>query len=61
VDYMSSIPLTKHENDRVFMVIDQFSNMVALAPCKKSIIVEITSNILFEFFGFIFGSHEPLF
>jgi hypothetical protein len=39
MDYMSGLPSTKHGNDCVFMVIDRFSKMAVLAPCKKSITV----------------------
>jgi hypothetical protein len=37
MDYMSGLPSTKHGNDCVFVVVDRFSKMEILAPCKKSI------------------------
>jgi hypothetical protein len=48
MDYMSGLPSTKHGNDCVFMVIDRFSKMVVLAPCKKSITTEATTKLFFE-------------
>jgi hypothetical protein len=47
MDYMFDLPSTKHGNDCVFMVVDRFSKMVVLAPCKKSITVKATSKLLF--------------
>jgi hypothetical protein len=48
MDYMSDLPSTKHGNDCVFVVIDRFSKMAILTPCKKSITIEATSKLLFE-------------
>jgi len=48
MDYMFILPSTKHGNDCVFVVVDQFSKMAILTTCKKSITIEATSNILFE-------------
>jgi hypothetical protein len=55
MDYMSGLPSTKHGNDCVFMVIDRFSKMVVLAPCKKSITVEATAKLFFEHVWVHFG------
>jgi hypothetical protein len=35
MDYMFNLTSTKHGNDCVFMVIDRFSKMAVLAPCKN--------------------------
>jgi hypothetical protein len=48
MDYMSRLPSTKHGNDGVFVVIDRFSKMAVLTPCKKSITVEDTTKLFFE-------------
>jgi hypothetical protein len=55
MDYMFGLPSTKHGNDCVFVVIDQFSNMDVLTPYKKSITTEATTNILFEHVWVHFG------
>jgi hypothetical protein len=56
MDYMSSIPSTKHGyNDVVFIFVDIFSKMAVLTPCKKSITVEAIYNLFFECFWDHFG------
>jgi hypothetical protein len=37
MDYMSILPSSKRGNDCDFLVIDLFSKMAILVPCKKSI------------------------
>ena len=48
MDYMSRLRSTKHGNDYVFMVVDRFSKMEILAVCKKSITMEATTKLFFE-------------
>ena len=48
MDYMSKLPSTKHGNDCVFVVVDQFSKMTILETCKETIAVEVMSNLFFE-------------
>ena len=48
LDYMSGLPSTKHGNDCVFVVVDQFFKMKVFSPYRKSIISEATTNLLFE-------------
>jgi hypothetical protein len=48
MDYMSSLPSTKQGNDRVFVVVDQFSKMVILTSWKKSITATDTIKLFFE-------------
>jgi hypothetical protein len=48
MDYMSYFSSTKHGNDCVFVVIDQFSKMAILIACNKTIIMVDTSKIFFE-------------
>jgi hypothetical protein len=47
MDYMSGLPSTKNGNDCVFVVVDRFSKMKVLTPCKKSITFEATSKLFF--------------
>jgi hypothetical protein len=60
MDYMSGLPSTKHGNDCVFMVIDRFSKMEVLAPCKKSITVEATTKLFFEHVWVHFGLPQTI-
>jgi hypothetical protein len=48
IDYMSSLPSTKQDNDCVFVVVDRFLKMSILTAYKKSIIVVDTTKIFFE-------------
>ena len=46
---MSVLPLTKHGNDCVFVVVDHFSKMaIMMIAYKKSISVEATAKLFFE-------------
>jgi hypothetical protein len=51
----SFFPSTKHGNDCVFFVVDQFSKLVILVPCKKSVTTKATDNIFFECVWVHFG------
>jgi hypothetical protein len=55
MDYMSGFPSTKHGNNCVFVVVDWFSKMAILAPCKKSITTEATAKLFFECVWVHFG------
>jgi hypothetical protein len=48
MDYMSGLPYTKHGNDCVFVVVDQFLKMSIMMACKKNITVEATAKLFFE-------------
>ena len=48
MDYMLGLLSTKRGNDCVFVVVDRFSKMAILVACKKSIIAEAISKLLFE-------------
>jgi hypothetical protein len=48
MDYIPGRSSTKRGNDCVFVVVDQFSKMVIMAACKKSITMEATAKIFFE-------------
>lgn len=48
MDYMLGFPSQKYGNDCVFVVVDWFSKMTILAPCKKSIMTEAIAKVFFE-------------
>jgi hypothetical protein len=48
MDYMSGLPSTKHGNDCVFVVVDQFSKLAILTACKKNIMAKVTTQLFFE-------------
>ena len=55
MDYMSSLPTTKHGNDCIFVVIDRFSKMAILTTCKKTITTQGTTKLFFEQVWIHFG------
>jgi hypothetical protein len=55
MDYMFDLPSTKHGNDCVLMVVDQFSEMKILAPCKKSITTKANTKLFFTHVWVYFG------
>jgi hypothetical protein len=55
MDYMYVLPSTKHGNDCVFVVVDRFSKMAILTACKKNIMDEATTKLLFEHVWVHFG------
>ena len=55
MDYMSILPSTKHGNHCVFMVVNRFSKMEVLTPCKKTIIAKTTTILFFEHVWVHFG------
>ena len=60
MDYMSGLPSTKHGNDNVFGVVDQFYKMAIMIACKKNIIVEATTNLFFEHVWVNFGLPQEI-
>jgi len=48
MDYMSSLPSTKHGNDCVFVFVDIFSKMAIMVAYKKNITAEDTAKLFFE-------------
>jgi len=48
MDYMSGLASSRHGNEYIFMVVDRFSKMAIMAPCKKSITIDTTAKLFFE-------------
>jgi len=60
MESMSSLPLTKHGNHYVFLVVDQFSKMTILTPYKKSVIADFIDKLLFEHVWVRFGLPQTI-
>jgi hypothetical protein len=60
MDYMSGLPSTKHGNDCIFVVVDQFSKMAILAACKKNIMAEAMTKLFFERVWVYFGLPQSI-
>jgi hypothetical protein len=60
MDYKLGLPSTKHENNCVFVVVDQLSNMAILIVCKKSITTEDIAKLFFEHVLVHFGLPQTI-
>jgi len=48
MDYMSSLPSTKHDNDCVFVVFEFFLKMAIMVAWKNNITIEANTKLFFE-------------
>ncbi|XP_038973019.1 uncharacterized protein LOC120105044 [Phoenix dactylifera] len=55
MDFLGGLPKTRRGHDYLFVVVDRFSKMVVLMPCKKSITGEEAARLFFENVWKIFG------
>ena len=55
MDFMSSLPTTKHGHDCVYVVVDRFSKMEILVAYRKEISIEETTKLFFEHVWVHFG------
>jgi hypothetical protein len=50
MDFVGGLPRTRKEHDYMFVLVDMFSKMCILVPCKKTINGQDIANMLFEKF-----------
>jgi hypothetical protein len=55
MDFVGGLPMSKRGHDYLYVVVDRFSKMCILMPCKKQIIVEQTANHFFQYVWVHFG------
>ena len=55
MDFIGGLPMSKGSHDYFYVVVDRFKKMCILMPCKKQIIVEKTTNLLFQYVWVHFG------
>ncbi|KAI5317450.1 hypothetical protein L3X38_037157 [Prunus dulcis] len=48
VDFLGLLPKTKFGNDYLFVVVDRFSKMIILIPCKKTVTREGAAKLFFQ-------------
>ncbi|CAL2257592.1 unnamed protein product [Prunus armeniaca] len=48
INFLGGLPKTKSGNDYLFVVVDRFSKMVILIPCKKTVIGEGVAKLFFQ-------------
>jgi hypothetical protein len=55
MDFVGGLPMLKRGHDYLYVVVDRFSKMCILMPCKKHIVVEQIANLLFQYVRVHFG------
>jgi len=55
MDFIGGFPLSRKSHDYLYVVIDRFSKMCILMPCKKKITVEQTASHYFQHVWVHFG------
>ena len=48
MDFVGGLSLSKKSHDYLYVVVDRFSKMYILMPCKKQIIAEQTAQVFFQ-------------
>jgi hypothetical protein len=48
MDFVGGLPTTRKGHDYLFVVVDRFSKMCILMPCKKTIKGQEATNLFFE-------------
>jgi len=60
MDFVGDLPMSKRGHDYLYVVVDRFSKMSILMPCKNQFTVEKTHNPFFSMFGSPSGFPHPL-
>jgi hypothetical protein len=61
MDFVEGLTMSKGGHDYMYVVVNRFSKMCILIPCKKKITTEKTVNIFFQYvWGFTLGYPHPL-
>jgi hypothetical protein len=55
MDFVGGFPMSKRGHDYLYVVVDRFSKMCVLMPCKKKIIAEKTAHLFFQHVWVHFG------
>jgi hypothetical protein len=55
MDFVGGLPMSKMGHDYLYVVVDRFSKMCILMPCKKHVIAEKTANLFFHYVWVHFG------
>lgn len=55
MDFVGGLPISKRGHDYLFMVVDRFSKMCILIPCKKTVTGQEVANLFFTYVWVHFG------
>ena len=48
MDFVGGLPFSKRGHDYLYVVVDRFSKMCILMPCKKKVTAEQTAHLFFQ-------------
>ena len=48
MDFVGGLPMSRKGHDYLYVVVDPFSKMCILMPCKKQVTVELTAHLYFQ-------------
>ena len=51
MDFVGGLPKSRKQHDYLYVVVDRFSKMCILMPCKKTITAEQTAELFFHHVG----------
>ena len=60
MDFVGGFPMSRIGHDYLYVVVDRFSKMCILMPCKKQVTVEQTTQMFLIMYRFISSSIHPL-
>jgi hypothetical protein len=55
MNFVGGLPMSKGGHEYLYVVVDRFSEMCILIPCKKQITTEQTANLFFQYVWVHFG------
>jgi hypothetical protein len=61
IDFVGGLQMTKGGHDYLYVVVDRFSKMCILMPCKKHITAKQTVNHFFQYVWVHFGLPTSIF
>jgi len=61
MDFVGGLPMSRKGHDYLYDVVDHFSKMCVLMPCKKQVIVEKTEKMFFQNVWVHFGFPTSIF
>lgn len=55
MDFVGGFPLSRRGHDYLYVIMDRYSKMSVLMPCKKQVIAKKTPHLFFQFVWVQFG------
>jgi len=55
MDFVGGLPMSRKGHDYLYVVVDRFSKMCILMPCKQQITAELIAYMYFQFVWVHFG------